>query len=129
MLTRLFSSVLALCLCANLVFGCAAMAQAAPSDEGGAAHLAGVSVIMADCHGTASSSQKRSGSQQEGDDPKSTQMSLACKTLCNMIIAPVCASQTHQVTIARPDAMPPSAAPTWDSSVDPPHPRLNARAI
>ena len=119
MFTRLLSTLAALCLCANLVLGCAAMAQAATSGEGDASAQTASLTMTSDCHGQ----QSKPGKDHKNDAPDN-QMSLACKTLCTMMMAPNQMPPERQVITSSLGVSPPSASPTWDSSVDPPHPRL-----
>jgi hypothetical protein len=119
MLNRLLSFVVCLCLLANVNLGCATVTGAhapSPISMGIQVHDA---LAMAGCddHALTKGHSKAPASHQ----------SSACKTFCGSILVQptFILHRTHflqHIEIALQ-----SATPSWDSSIDPPRPRLLAR--
>ena len=112
MLGRIASFVLSLCLMVNVSLGCA-MASAQNAPQSGPA--SGLKYANNDCMQT-QSSDDLSGKSTVTYAP-------FCKTFCASLMVATMSFET--LSLGRPLVSPTIrfAAATWDSSVDPPHPR------
>jgi hypothetical protein len=73
-------------------------------------------VAMADCHDNKGSNHdKESGGKSK---------SAACKTLCSLMLFGAPPQNDPQISFIQPELAFSSLSSTWDSSVDPPRPRI-----
>lgn len=115
MIDKFFSYLLAIFLSANLVLGCSTMAHAAVPSAGAAEMPLNTGVQMSGCHETKGS--------KPSDKHGNSAQTMACKTLCSNLLMPFATAQVRPMALVRPCNVPNLFFPTWDSSVDPPHPR------
>jgi hypothetical protein len=73
-------------------------------------------VAMGDCHANKGVNHKKES------DGKSK--SVACKTLCSLMLFGAAPQKDPQVSFIQPELALSSLSSTWDSSVDPPRPRI-----
>jgi hypothetical protein len=71
---------------------------------------------MADCH------DNKGVNHQKESDGKSN--SVACRTLCSLMLFGAPPQKDPQISFIQPELALSSLSSTWDSSVDPPRPRI-----
>ena len=109
---RFASFILCVCLVANVTLGCAGMLP-------GTASLPGSAVTTVQATDACSQSMIASGKRSQ-NSPAGPSF---CKAFCATLIVEIASSRPHlhETNVMLPATK--SAAVTWDSSVDPPHPR------
>jgi hypothetical protein len=110
--------LIALSLVVNITLGCAGMIES-PSQQGALSS----SVTMADSHCTPRQSDS-------GDDKKSDhEAAMFCKAFCGALASTCIDAIGHEVIAHSVTPNVVFATASWDSSVDPPRPRIfNVRA-
>jgi hypothetical protein len=116
MLARLGSLFLALTLMVNIVIGCATMTNSpSASVSKSADNTEMVQSVMAGCD--------MALEKTKGHDKQHGDASSFCKSFCANMIAEIVPAQTSSHVHNMPNQQLVAGVGSWDSSVDPPHPR------